>query len=280
MSQENVELAREGVAAINETYRTGDVTPWRRHVEAAFDADVALDAAADVFTEGRWRGHEGAVAFVANQMGVLENMWLRADEYIDVDDECLVLALTFGGRAQHSGIPFELSPAHVFRMRNGKAVRWQVFASREQALEAVGLSEQPGSQSNVDIVRKIYDAVARRDDVTPFELYAEDIVWDLSRWRRAGLDSKPPLYVGHEGVRQSWLESLDAFDAIDLEVEELIDAGDRVVAVVRERVRGRASGAAVPGAHTAVWTLADGKVTRMQVFNERREALAAVGLSE
>ena len=41
------------------------------------------------------------------------------------------------------------------------------------------------SQENVEIVRGIYDAVARRDGVTPFEAYAEDIVWDLSNSRRS-----------------------------------------------------------------------------------------------
>jgi len=37
------------------------------------------------------------------------------------------------------------------------------------------------SQENVEVVRGIYDAVARRDAVTPFEVYAEDIVWDVSK---------------------------------------------------------------------------------------------------
>ena len=36
------------------------------------------------------------------------------------------------------------------------------------------------SEENVEIVRGIYDAVARRDGVTPYEVYAEDIVWDFS----------------------------------------------------------------------------------------------------
>ena len=47
------------------------------------------------------------------------------------------------------------------------------------------------SQENVELVLRIYDAVARRDDVTPFEFYAEDIVWDLSHTRRAALYARP-----------------------------------------------------------------------------------------
>jgi ketosteroid isomerase-like protein len=112
--------------------------------------------------------------------------------------------------------------------------------------------------------------------MTPFEVYAEDIVWDISQARSAFLYTKP-VYQGHEGVRQCWRDWLTAFGEVDLEVEELIDEGDQVLAVIREREIGRASGVPVETAHLAVWTLADGKVVRMQVFDDRQQALDAVG---
>jgi ketosteroid isomerase-like protein len=136
------------------------------------------------------------------------------------------------------------------------------------------------SQENVELVRGIYDAVARRDDVIPFELYAHDIVWDISNAPdRAALGTKL-VYQGHEGVRDFWRESLSVFGEIDLEPEELIDAGDRVLAVIGEREVGRASGVPVKASHVAVWTLAGGKVVRMQVFDDRAAAERAAGLSE
>jgi ketosteroid isomerase-like protein len=52
------------------------------------------------------------------------------------------------------------------------------------------------------------------------------------------------------------------------------------VAVIREHEVGRASGVPVEMTHTAVWTLADGKVTKMQVFDDRHQALEAAGLRE
>ena len=139
MSQENVELAKQGIAAINDAYRTGDILPWR--VEKAFDPEVVLEAGTEALTEGEWRGHEGAVGFVANQMEVLEGMWLRVDEYIDVDEDWLIVAATFGGRARHTGIAVEMHPFHVFRFRDRRVVRWQVFLKRDEALEAAGLKE-------------------------------------------------------------------------------------------------------------------------------------------
>jgi ketosteroid isomerase-like protein len=130
---------------------------------------------------------------------------------------------------------------------------------------------------NLDLVRSIYEAVTRRDAATPFEIYAEHIVWDVSNSSRAALAMKP-VYQGHEGVRQYWRENLSAFGEIDFDVEELIDAGDQIVALIREREIGRTSGASVESSHVAVWTLADGKVVRMQIFDNREQALKAVGL--
>jgi ketosteroid isomerase-like protein len=135
------------------------------------------------------------------------------------------------------------------------------------------------SQQNVEIVRRIYDAVARRDDMTPFEFYAKDIVWDLSNSARAALYSQQ-VYRGHDGVRQSGRETLAVFGEVDFEVEEVLDDAEHVIAVIREREVGRASRVPVEATHTAVWTLADGKVTRLRVFDDRKAGLQAAGLRE
>jgi ketosteroid isomerase-like protein len=135
------------------------------------------------------------------------------------------------------------------------------------------------SEENVEIVRRIYEAAARRDAETAFELYAPDIVWDLSQAGTAHLLTHRVSH-GRKGVRQAWREGLDAFGEIDLTLDELTDAGDRVLAAVREEEVGRTSGVPVSAYHFAVWTLVDGKVTRMQVFGDRREALEAAGLPQ
>jgi ketosteroid isomerase-like protein len=140
MSHRNIESVDSAVEALNETYRTGDTRPWRQLVEATFDRDVVLEAD-EAFTEGEWRGHEGVVRFVASQMEVLDEMWLRVDDYVHLEDDCVVVAITFGGRARHTGLEVELHPLHVFTLRDGKAVRWQVFLERERALEAAGVQE-------------------------------------------------------------------------------------------------------------------------------------------
>jgi ketosteroid isomerase-like protein len=132
------------------------------------------------------------------------------------------------------------------------------------------------SLENVELVRRIYDAVARRDAVTPFELYAEDIVWDMSNTRRAAFFMRP-VYHGHEGVREAWRETVSAFGDVDFDVEDLTDTGAHVLAVIREREVGRASGVPVEATHFAVWTLAGGKVVRLKIFDDR-EAVEAAGI--
>ena len=122
------------------------------------------------------------------------------------------------------------------------------------------------SEENLDVVRRIYDAAARRDDVIPFEIYAEDIIWDMSNSRRALLAMKP-VYHGHEGVRQYWRENVSVFGEVDFEVEELIDAGDQVLAVIREREVGRASGVPVETTHLVVYTLTGGKVIQKRLWS-------------
>jgi ketosteroid isomerase-like protein len=147
MSLENVNLTRAGVAAIKEAFKTGDLGPWARHVEAAFDPEIVLESGTGAFTEGEWRGHDGAVQYIANAMDVLDDMWLRTDEEIDVDDELLVLVVTFGGCARYSGIDFENRVTHVFGFQAGKVTSWQVFLSREEALRAIGVGDTSGRRA-------------------------------------------------------------------------------------------------------------------------------------
>jgi hypothetical protein len=71
-------------------------------------------------------------------MEVFKEMWLRLDEFIDVRDDCFIMGIAFGGQARHTAIPVELHPFHVCKLRDGRVVRWQIFRTREEALEAAG----------------------------------------------------------------------------------------------------------------------------------------------
>ena len=56
------------------------------------------------------------------------------------------------------------------------------------------------------------------------------------------------------------------------------DAGDKVVVLVRQRGRSKAAGMPVDMSFAQVWTLRDGKESRMEMYSDPNEALKAVGL--
>ena len=136
MASRNVELARAGFAALAEAYRTGDVAPLRALFEEQIDPSFVLRGEGEVFTEGEWHGPDGLLDFVRNQMEAIEAMWIRPEGFIEVGDDTVVVPITFGGRARHTEIAVELSPTHVYTVRDGRVVMLRIFREREEAFAA------------------------------------------------------------------------------------------------------------------------------------------------
>jgi ketosteroid isomerase-like protein len=135
------------------------------------------------------------------------------------------------------------------------------------------------SRENLDVVRRLYEAAARRDNAAVYSLYDPDIVWDASRTERGAVTGR--VVRGHEGLRKWLREWYGAWENIEDDLEELIEAGDHeVVSVMTQRGRGRASGVEVEDRIATVWTIRDEKITRAVWFPSRHEALEATGLSE
>jgi ketosteroid isomerase-like protein len=70
----------------------------------------------------------------------------------------------------------------------------------------------------------------------------------------------------------------DTFEEARVDIEEFLDAGDRVVVIATLRGRGRGSGADVERRQGYVWTLRDGLAIRFQWFNTAEQALEAADL--
>ena len=137
------------------------------------------------------------------------------------------------------------------------------------------------SQENVEVVRRLYDAAARRDTPTVLSLYDRDVEWDGSRSRWAEVFPGQPHFQGHEELRRFFRLYYEMWESLEDDVQELIDTGDHVISVVTSRGRGRASGVDVEWRGNAgVWTIRNGKVVRVVWFSTRAEALEAVGLSK
>jgi ketosteroid isomerase-like protein len=132
------------------------------------------------------------------------------------------------------------------------------------------------SQENVEVVRGGYEQFVTTGQLAP-EIVTPDFVWDMSNF--LGWPEQQ-VYGGVDGAR-SFLEAWTAaWDDWELEVDALHDAGDRIVALLRQRGRSKAAGMLVEMYFAQVWTLRDGKETRMDMYSDPEEALKAVGLAE
>ena len=86
---------------------------------------------------------------------------------------------------------------------------------------------------------------------------------------------------GIEAARRYMQDWYDMFDDFTSEVEELVDVGDdQVVAVLHNAGRAKRSRIPIETRYAALYTIRDGKMTRVREFGTRAEALAAAGRME
>ncbi|MGE5745805.1 MAG: nuclear transport factor 2 family protein [Solirubrobacterales bacterium] len=127
----------------------------------------------------------------------------------------------------------------------------------------------------MEIVRRAFDAFNRRDLTTQLALYRSDAEIDWSR-------SHGPLkgvYRGHGGLETFWNEFWSTFEEVQLETHSFTEAGSEVVVANTAHVQGR-EGIEVIARSTFVYTVENGQITRLRMFQERAEALEAAGLSD
>jgi ketosteroid isomerase-like protein len=132
------------------------------------------------------------------------------------------------------------------------------------------------SRENVEIVREGYAqrAITRRFDA---ESASPDFVWDMSNFRGW---PEQQTYEGVEGANAFLCEWIGAWDHWEVEAEAFHSTGDKVVAIMHQRGQSKATGARVDMHYAQVWTLDEGKLTRMEMYSDQSEALKAVGLEE
>ena len=131
------------------------------------------------------------------------------------------------------------------------------------------------SQENMEIVREGYERFASTGELAP-DLATDDFVWDMSNFHGW---PEQQVYEGVDGARAFVSAWLEAWEDWELEVEALHDAGDKVVDLVRQHGTSKAAGMPVEMSFAQVFTLRDGRQSRMEMYSDRSEALEAAGLS-
>ena len=135
-------------------------------------------------------------------------------------------------------------------------------------------------QENVEVVRRIYEAAARRDAPAVLALYDPEVEVDFTRAPLWGL-TQTGVFRGLENLQLFFREYYEAWENLDDSYDELFAVGEQVISVATVSGRGRASGLEIQLSDQAgLWTLRDGRVIRVVWFPTRAEALEAAGLRE
>jgi ketosteroid isomerase-like protein len=132
------------------------------------------------------------------------------------------------------------------------------------------------SQENVEVVRRIYEYYTATGDFSE-ETVHPDFVWDMSTFR--GWPERQ-TYAGLKGAREFMAGWREAWEDWEYEVEELFDADERAVAILRQRGRSKGTGLPVDMHFAMVWTCRDGKAVWMRMYASPDDGLEAVGLRE
>jgi ketosteroid isomerase-like protein len=127
------------------------------------------------------------------------------------------------------------------------------------------------SEENIEIVRRAYGSLARRD-------------WD-GLWADAHPDFElhtqlQGSYRGPEEAQRFVEDRIAAFESWEAEPEEFFESDDQVVVFVTQRAQPKGTSAVIEIKVGEVWTLRDGKVSTLETFPQREKALEAAGLSE
>ena len=133
MSQENVEV----VKLVMSRFEAGDRQEWREH----FDPNVVWDTSASQLPAASvYLGHQGVVRFFRDWLETWTDYEVATLEYIDAGD-AVVVVFRQSGTGRGSGVRVERDFFGVYDLRESKVVRFRLYESKEEALEAAGLSE-------------------------------------------------------------------------------------------------------------------------------------------
>ncbi len=118
------------------------------------------------------------------------------------------------------------------------------------------------SKANVDLIRAIYNSFSSGDVPGVLGRMSQDIVWNEAE-NFPYADGNP--YRGPEAVLQGvFARCISEWDGFAVVVEEILDAGDAVVALGRYHGTCKATGRAQNTQIVHVWRVAGGKAVRFQ----------------
>ena len=130
MSKENVELIQRGFAHV---MQTGEAPLHLLDPEVEVRDHDAPD-------QSEYRGREGFARWMRDWDAAWEMWSVEPERFIDTDDR-VVAIYRMKVQGKGSGVVLDRHEGQVWTIRDGLAIRLDVYGSSEAALEAAGLSE-------------------------------------------------------------------------------------------------------------------------------------------
>ena len=134
MSEENVEIVLQQLDAFNRRDRDGFV--------AVLSPDVEWEDPTFWSESARtYHGRAEVREWLNRILEPWDSIQIKANEIVQTSDDQVLVDLVLTGRGKTSGVETELRTWAVAWFANGLCTRRRVFQYRDEALEAVGLSE-------------------------------------------------------------------------------------------------------------------------------------------
>jgi ketosteroid isomerase-like protein len=126
------------------------------------------------------------------------------------------------------------------------------------------------------VVRPYCDLLVAGDFDGAEEYVDPEVVWFGTP---GGLDQNR-IHRGREAVREYTDEIWEAWERLDVEVEQMIEAGNAVVVFFRELAQSRHGGPEMQSETAAVFRVRHGKIFEIRGYLDRDEALRAARAAE
>ena len=131
MSNANVEIVRQSLEAFNSKGVDGLVNFWHPDIDWR-----AIEGAPD--DVGVFTGEEAMRRYLGEWVEMFEDARNEPEEFIEAGDQ-VVAVQHASGVGKRNGVPVDMRYAVVYTVRYGKITRGREYATRTEALEAVGL---------------------------------------------------------------------------------------------------------------------------------------------
>jgi ketosteroid isomerase-like protein len=136
MSEVPQHAAGEATARLRsmyEAFNRGD----RREALLAFHPDVVLIQPMELpGGTGTYRGHGGLARALGELLEAFDDYTMEPEGFVAVADDRVVVAVRLHARGRASSLDVDARFGHLMTLRDGLVIRWQVFRTPEEAVQA------------------------------------------------------------------------------------------------------------------------------------------------